>query len=159
MTTRTLTAYPAPRPNSAPRSPSGSDFVFNVATSITPTNSITPSCNSDIDAVHYFTLIGQLINRINQNFNQGNRYSAQMSHHGFQICRGVHRVFLRANFTALDLSNIYYMMKAMEQDMERFIQQLNDNPFPTIVQAVRTGGTPPVNSDLFNIEGHEEYNF
>jgi hypothetical protein len=52
---------------------------------------------------------------------------------------------------AIQLSNIYHLLKAMERDMQGFVTYLTQNGVPTLVQAVHTGNTPPFVDVEFNM--------
>ncbi len=49
-------------------------------------------------------------------------------------------------FTALQLSNIYYLLKASGSNVEDFLENLNKDGIPTLVESTRTGKTYPYDS-------------
>ena len=53
--------------------------------------------------------------------------------------------------TALALSNIYHLLKVMERDMDGFVRYLKTEGVPTLVEATRTGNTPPFDDEDFKL--------
>ena len=88
---------------------------------------------------------------INAGKHPKNRLHLKLSGGWFEIAKG--------NFTemqivtAIALSNIYHVLKAMEHDMEGFVCYLKDNGVPTLVEAIKTGNTPPHDAENYELEG------
>ena len=65
-------------------------------------------------------------------------------------------MFQRDNVSALEMSNIYHLFKALG-DFSLTAEYINEHQIPTIVQAVQTGRTPdPVDAELFSWAGLDE---
>ena len=126
--------------------------------SISSPMSYTPSTeaffNASEEASHYFSLIRRAISRINAGKHPKDRFHLKFSGGRFEIAKGnFTEVQINNVATAIALSNIYHVLKAMEHDMEGFVSYLKDNGVPTLVEAIKTGNTPPHDAENFELEG------
>lgn len=102
----------------------------------------------DKNSAHYYKLIKQALHRIDPNFR------LHMSGTQLRILTGVYTIFQINDVSeAIQLSNIYHLLKVMEKDFDGFIAYLRNQGIPTLVQAINTGGTPPFDEDDFWLEG------
>ena len=77
-----------------------------------------------------------------------------MSGGRFEIAKGnFTEVQINEVVTAIALSNIYHLLKAMEHDMDGFVVYLKTHGVPTLVEAIKTGNTPPHDAEDFELKG------
>lgn len=70
------------------------------------------------------------------------------------MSKGVHVVAnIRDVTSALQLSNIYHMLKALQGDLKDWTRFLNTNGVPTLIQAIHTGLTPPIDCTDYEMDG------
>jgi hypothetical protein len=100
------------------------------------------------EAMHYFKLIQKALRR------HSPHYHLKLSGGYFSILFRIHPVVqLRDVNEAVHVSNIYHVIKAMEGSLTECFQYLNQYGIPTLVQATKTGTTPPFDAEDYLLEG------
>lgn len=100
------------------------------------------------DAAHYYDLITSALKWITHHEVAANKYHSSLNGGVFRVCQGVYCVATVPGVTtALQLSNIYHSLKAMQGDLANWAHWLNSEGVPTLVQSIHTGHTPPFDSD------------
>lgn len=109
------------------------------------------------DATYYYDLLHDAIRWRNAGYAPKERYHTKLSGGVFTVSLGVYPVaVVRGVTTGVHLSNIYHLFKAYQYDLDYWTGYLQKYGVPTLVEAVRTGGTPPHNDEGFNWDGFEE---
>jgi hypothetical protein len=110
-----------------------------------------------VDATYYYDLLHDAIILRNSPHPPNERYHTKLSGGVFTVSKGVYAVaVVRDVTTAVHLSNIYHLFKAYQYNLTYWAGYLQKHGLPTLVEAVRTGGTPPHNAEGFNWDGFEE---
>jgi hypothetical protein len=106
------------------------------------------------EALYYFNLIKKAISRINNGKHPKDRFHLKLSGGSFEISNGNFSVVqINDVTTAIALSNIYHVLKAMECDMDGLVVYLKAYGVPTLIVATSTGNTPPYDAEDFELEG------
>lgn len=100
------------------------------------------------DEAYYYQLIKKALARSNSCKPPSEQIHPGLSSGRLLFSKGVvPTVQLNDVTTALQLSNVYHLLKAMGPNMEGFLESLENDGIPTLVQAIRTGNTPPYDTD------------
>lgn len=110
-----------------------------------------------VDATYYYDLLHDAIIWRNAGHAPNERYHTKLSCGVFTVSKGVYvEATVPGVTSAVHLSNIYHLFKAYQYDLTYWTAYLKKYGVPTLVEAVRTGGTPPHNIEGFNWDGFEE---
>ena len=100
------------------------------------------------DEAYYYGMIKKVLSRSNSGKPPSEQVHPGLSSGRLLFSKGVvPMVQLNDVTTAVQLSNVYHLLKAMGPDLDGFLTSLRENGIPTLVQAIRTGNTPPFDSD------------
>jgi hypothetical protein len=109
------------------------------------------------DALYYFNLIKKAFSRINYGKHPKDQFHLKLSGGRFEIAKGNFTVVQINNVTtAITLSNLYHVLKAMECDMDGLVVYLKEFGVPTLIVATRTGNTPPYDAVDFELDGLDD---
>eukprot|EP01034_Spumella_vulgaris_P044486 gene44486-55332_t len=108
---------------------------------------------SSEDTSYYYDLITSALKWITHFDEPHNKYHSKLTGGVFTVSKGVIVVVtVRGVITALQLSNIYHMLKALQGDLPEWIRFLRKNGVPTLVQAIHTGNTPPIDATHYELD-------
>jgi hypothetical protein len=112
----------------------------------------TPGTRVNEDTAYYYGMIKRALARTNRGTHPAQRINIKLSGGQLSFSVGVYTILQLNNVTtALQLSNIYHLLKATELNLEVFFNSLRSDGIPTLVQAIRTGNTPPYDYDGFEL--------
>ena len=108
------------------------------------------------DAIYYYKLLNKAVNWRNAYLPLNQRYHLQLSGGLFRVSCGVQVVATLHNITTdIQLSNIYHLFKVYQYNPALWIAYLNESGVPTIVEACRTGYTPPFDMAEYLADGYD----
>jgi len=111
---------------------------------------------SSEDTSYYYDLITSALKWITYYEAPHNKYHSKLTGGVFTVSKGlIVVVTVREVTTALQLSNIYHMLKALQGDLSEWTRFLRKNGVPTLIQAIHTGNTPPVDATHYELDGLE----
>jgi len=103
-----------------------------------------PASNSE-DFIFYYELVSKTVKWVNRSLMLAPSQRWHITYSGgmLGLSQGVYPKMMLPVRDAVEMDNVYRLLKTLESNIETWAELLKKDGIPTIVQAVHSGGTPP----------------